>query len=431
VLPSIFLSHSCKDRDSSPPAELSAAERRRRLDRLDFARRLRRALDERLRASGRYNVWLDRRALRAGQDWRDGIHQALRGCAGAVVLLSPEALESRWVLKETTILAWRAFLGEPVLVIPVLLGIAEADLVAHGFEPSGVTAIQAEVVPDERGASVDEVAERIVARFDETVSTPVAGRSHTWKSTVDEWLDETARLLHEDDERYLRKMFAVLGLDPDDEDAERFDEDRFRTVAGELLVAVPDTILDVLHTISGVRTPEKKAMLRNAVEALWVDARAANRLPHVAGRADPPRVVAIDADEPVTGRHYVERAYCGKLRSDRIIAPDDHTDGSRAHALARVEDELAGYLPIEDAALLADDVAVNGPVYVVLGPAACRAGVVAELARRYPALTVVALTGRDPATRAELPPGVGRLAPALGAREVAGRRYRNRLAAYA
>jgi len=77
------------------------------------------------------------------------------------------------------------------------------------------------------------------------------------------------------------------------------------------------------------------------------------------------------------------------------------------------------------------DVAENGPVYVVLGPAACRAGVVAELARRHPALTVVALTGRDATSRTELPPGVTRLAPALGVREVAGRRYRKRLAAYA
>ena len=275
------------------------------------------------------------------QDWRDGIHQALRGCAGAVILLSPEALESRWVLKETTILAWRAFLGEPVLMIPVLLGIDETDLVTHGFEPSGVTAIQAEVVPDERRAPVDEIAERIVARFDEIVPTTATGRASTWASTVERWLEETARLLHEDDERYLRDMFAVLGLDVDDEDVDRFDADRFRTVAAELLVAGPDEILDVLHTVSGVRTADQKAMLRRAVEALWVDARAANRLPYVASRAEPPRVVAIDADEPVTGRHYVERAYCGKLRFDRIFTPDDHTDGSREHALARVEDMLA------------------------------------------------------------------------------------------
>src|SRR4051812_34070242 len=127
--PSIFLSHSCKDRDLAPPEGLSAGERRRRADRLAFARRLRKSLAERLDATGRYDVWLDvRGGLQAGQDWRHGIHRALRGCAGAVILLSPEALESGWVLKETTILTWRAFLGEQILVIPVLLGVGEADL---------------------------------------------------------------------------------------------------------------------------------------------------------------------------------------------------------------------------------------------------------------------------------------------------------------
>ncbi len=52
--PSIFLSHSCKDREQSPPAGLSVAERRLRADRLEFARRLRRSLRERLEATGRY-----------------------------------------------------------------------------------------------------------------------------------------------------------------------------------------------------------------------------------------------------------------------------------------------------------------------------------------------------------------------------------------
>jgi hypothetical protein len=342
-----------------------------------------------------------------------------------VILLSPEALESRWVLKETTILLWRAFLGEPVLVIPVLLGVDEADLAAHGFEPSGLSMVQAEVV-DACGA-VDEVAERIAARFADVLPDDVPPAAGTWTSTVERWLDETARLLREDDERYAREMFDVLRLAYDDE---RFG-DRFRAVANELLVTGTDEILDVLNTVGGVRSPEQKAMLRRAVEALWVDAGAAHRVPYVAGREHPPRVVAIDADEPITGRHYVDRAYCGKLRPDRIFTPDDHTDGSREQILARIDDLLADYLPVDDPPRLAADVRRNGPVYLVLGPAACRAGVVDELTRRYPAVTVVALTGRNPATRAVLPAACTRLAPPLGAREVEGRRYRNNLARFA
>ncbi len=42
--PSIFLSHSCKDREQSPPAGLSVAERRLRADRLELD--VRRFLDD-------------------------------------------------------------------------------------------------------------------------------------------------------------------------------------------------------------------------------------------------------------------------------------------------------------------------------------------------------------------------------------------------
>lgn len=426
--PSIFLSHSCKDRDLSPPAGLSVDQQRGRAERLEFARRLRRRLFDRLQEAKRYQVWLDvRGGLQTGQNWRDGIHQALGRCSGAVILLSPEALQSGWVLKETTILLWRAFLGERVLVIPVLLGVGPAELVVHGFEPAGVTSIQAEVVPDGR-CEVDEVVDRIIARFADWFQEDVSSQPSTRSSPVDRWLDETARLLHEDDERYARMMFEVLQLEYGD--AERFGEP-FRTVANELLVTGTDEILDVLDTLAGVRTADQKAMLRRAVEALWVNAGAANRVPLVAARADPPRIVAIDGDEPITGRQYVDRAYCGKIRADRIFAPDDHTDGSREQTLARIEDLLAGYLPVRNPQRLAADLQRNGPVYLVLGPTSCRIGVVDELMRRYPTLTVIALIGRDPATRAVLPAACTYLAPPLGEREDEGRYFRNRLASFA
>jgi hypothetical protein len=426
--PSIFLSHSCRDREVIPPADVPAAEHRARAERLEFARRFRRTLDERLRATGRYQVWLDQRSLRGGDLWRDGIHRALRHCSGAVLLLSPEALESRWVLKETTILTWRALLGEAVCVVPVLLGVAKTDLATAGYEPVGISDFQIEEV--RVAADVDEVVERIVGRFAERIPDEAAARPSTWSSTVEQWLVETARLLHEDDERYARMMFGILGLDFDAED--RFGE-RSAAVAHELLVSGTDSILDVLHTLSGVRTPDQKTLLRQAVEALWVDANAANRLPFVAARKRPPRVAAIDADEPVTGREYVRRAYCGKLRPDRVFAPDDHTDGSLEQSLARLEDLLADSLPLEDPVRLAADIERNGPVYVVVGPGAVSTGVVGALTDRYPALTVVALTGGD-TTRTDdvpLPRGTTRLAPPLRGRERDGRRYRKRLGAFA
>jgi TIR domain-containing protein len=53
-------------------------------------------------------VLYDAQHISAGQLWRQRINAMLAECDAAVILLSPEALASPWVLKETAILSWRA-----------------------------------------------------------------------------------------------------------------------------------------------------------------------------------------------------------------------------------------------------------------------------------------------------------------------------------
>lgn len=424
MMPSVFLSHSCKDREQDPPADVAEADRQARAERLTVARTFRDMLYTSLATLERYEIWLDvRGGLRPGDVWRDGIHQALKRCSAAVILLSPEALDSGWVLKETTILTWRRLLGEELLVVPVRLGVSDDDLRTCGFEPSGVLSIQAEVVRDD-AAELGVAVERVVERITDFLPAEIRPRTTTWSSTVQRWLVETAKLLHEQDPRYMTDMFRVLGLDPTDDD--RLGEPSL-AVANELLVADRDDILDVLDTLSGVRTAAQKEMLRRAVDMLWVSARAASTIPEVAARRQEPRVIAIDGDAQITGQDYVDRAYCGRLRFGRVLAPDDSGDGTREQGLARIETLLLDWVPIEDPEELARDVRRNGPFYVVLGPTDSRAGVVTELAARYPALTVIALTGKDGSAAAALPEHTVHLVPRLGAGEKAGQRYRTRL----
>ncbi len=97
------------------------------------------------------DVWLDKRNLEAGGLWREGIHEGLGSCDGAVLLLSTEALESGWVLKEATILTWRFFLGSRVRIVPILLDpVTSGSLSQKGFGPLGVGEIQAVKADSER-----------------------------------------------------------------------------------------------------------------------------------------------------------------------------------------------------------------------------------------------------------------------------------------
>jgi hypothetical protein len=78
----------------------------------DFALRL--AND--LRVAG-HRVWLDVEGLEGGTAWNEEIQQALDACYAYVVVLSPEALESRWVRNELLY----ALQHRAGLVFPVML----------------------------------------------------------------------------------------------------------------------------------------------------------------------------------------------------------------------------------------------------------------------------------------------------------------------
>ena len=60
-------------------------------------------------------IWVDRYLAQGGDDWQVAVEQALHECWLMVLIVSPEALDSRYVR-----LAYRYFLNREKPVIPVL-----------------------------------------------------------------------------------------------------------------------------------------------------------------------------------------------------------------------------------------------------------------------------------------------------------------------
>lgn len=431
--PTVFISHSCKDHEEAPPANLSAQEIQDRADRLAFARLIRSEIQAGLEAVDGLDVFLDvRGGLAAGDVWQDGLHQALRSCSGAVVLLSPESLQSGWVLKEATILSWRVFLGEPIRVVPVVLGVSDTQIREKGFGAVNLDAIQWVKVRDateaERNRAVDEVVEALTP----VAQTGLRSDQTEWKSTAERWVIELADQLRATvpagrEQGYLTQMYRALSIEPQDRD--RAGDDPFRDIAVSLLTADTSAVLRVLNEVAPTNRLEREE-LQTRVRSLWVDAAAANKLPHVAGQS---RVIALDGEEVESARDYVARAYCTRIRADRVLAPNDTSDGTKEQAITMVEDRLNDYLPIDVRSELEADVAENGPVFVILGPGLTRADVLKTLTEKYdPLLTFIVLAGPDPRTRLkEWHDQVLLLRPGLQPRvETAGRRYRNSLEAF-
>jgi TIR domain-containing protein/pentapeptide repeat protein len=96
---------------------------------------------------GGYDVWVDEE-MHGGERWPRKLYEWALECSAAVVLASPEALESDWCRREWTILAARAEVSG-TRVVPILIGLAPEKLVA--FE--SIQALQ----------DGDDVIERLLA----------------------------------------------------------------------------------------------------------------------------------------------------------------------------------------------------------------------------------------------------------------------------
>jgi hypothetical protein len=88
----VFISHS----SNLAPAQFAAEDPRRA--RLERAIAVRDAIVEKLDGKdgkdGKFEVWLDRVRLRAGDAWRLEIFQALYRCSAGVILLDEDAFAS-------------------------------------------------------------------------------------------------------------------------------------------------------------------------------------------------------------------------------------------------------------------------------------------------------------------------------------------------
>src|SRR5450759_683056 len=128
--PIVFISHSARQ---DPVA-------------LDYLKKISATLK-----AGGFDVLVDQERLKPGQEWRSYLDLWMAHCHSAVILLSEKALaESKWVLKEATILRWRdsleALSGRKsgFHLIPVFLGVRPAQVDADpGFGPLKLSEIQA------------------------------------------------------------------------------------------------------------------------------------------------------------------------------------------------------------------------------------------------------------------------------------------------
>lgn len=143
----IFISHSAKDEDTKKVLE---------------------GLSQQLRAKG-FDVLLDRERLAAGQEWRSELFSWLKSCHCAVILFSKDAINSSWVLQETTILNWRRSYEQEFVIIPVYLNVKLSELDTDRFAALDLSRLQGIKAGSDDADEIDENRIDVDSIVEETV----------------------------------------------------------------------------------------------------------------------------------------------------------------------------------------------------------------------------------------------------------------------
>jgi hypothetical protein len=367
-------------------------------------------------AARNHTVCVDMDVLKAGQEWASELYLRLAECHAAVILLSPKALRSTWVMREVNILLWRRSLWPRLHIVPALIGgIGMEDVEEAGFSELAPLEFARSSATDPEAAAM-EVAQKILERFANLPASEDA-------SPMSDWVKRIARSVEDVDRSALAEAARDLYV-TDDEISQMLLPDGPSFLAHQFLDArrlragsSDGGPYHAVEKLADHMADDRLGRLTTLIAPTWVNSQSARRLliPPGPERA----VVILNAYDPVTAEHYINRASCCALHDYEFTTVVVRTGesfieefmikcGDAVRKLLRLP---RGYpLQKELARLqLKDPGDFHERWYLIVDPDEAKFGRlerVAEAVRqvrdRYPWLTIVLLTGADPPSPEDL-----------------------------
>ncbi len=371
--PRIFVSHSSADK------QLTA----------DVCAQL--ALD----GDPRFELLVDVDRLEAGHPWPKQLHEWMARCDAALILLTPAAAGSDWVLKEATILAWRLAL-EPGfrLFIARHDDVSDELLAEQKFGPLQLDQVQWLGAGDPAGIAGE-------------VRAGLAGLSFD-PSPFDRMVGVLAELFEEVGTSTLGKVAAKLKSfepppwAPETDEKQRLIEAIARHLMCENLGDYEEEGLKSLIGDIGWKPTAK--VLRGILRILaphWVDGGAAGQLA-LLPRLDPRRAAALNGEYLLdyTARIYVTRALLDESLKCQVFgvpgANSGQLDEHYRHEICNaVRSRKRRLKSRDDAAVIAWLKRQDADRYVVLPPPVPPGAAIATLLDTFPTVNFVIWTGRD------------------------------------
>jgi hypothetical protein len=310
VKPRIFISHASKDGvpDAPEPEPGTPAAR------LAYARKVRGLIQARLRDS--YEVWLDKSDIQPGEDWEAKLDDWLGTCDGAVILLDGESVNSLWVQKEATVVAWRRDSGSGVVVIPVFLGDFKAEDL-DGTLLSKLNLPVSQAARSETRGMADGDAERLATQVRKSFCDLIEPLAET---PMEAWIAQVrARVREVNDDGLLAQAAEELGITREQWLQRRTGgASLVAAIAQGLLTSEQVVIVQALNKLRRGLKDDEFRQLWELVRPAWVDPSAAEHL-RSALRDDPRHLALLSASRERIVRDHVDRAMWRGLENSQYL----------------------------------------------------------------------------------------------------------------
>ncbi len=343
-----------------------------------------------------YDVLVDVDELQAGKPWPKQLHEWMARCHAAVLLLTPNAVKSPWVLKETTILAWRLSLDKNFRFFIVRFdGVSDSDLTEGGFSPLMLDEVQKLPVGDAANVAA-QVRKELPPPTDPTLFDSLCGA-----------LEDLAQDLKPNTLKRIAEKIRVGARHwrPDVDEKQQYVQAIAIKLLSEDLGGYEgvDNLVDDLIATTSTETVEKILYI---VAPHWVDAEAAGRLPSVAA-CQPRRAIAMNGSgvSDFTAEMYVRRAH-PLSRLQRVLPIPGGNSGDivdhvtrelyfHAHRDERSLDSSGPMTPEQQADVIKHFNKGKPRYFVVLSPPHPLGSDLRQLMTRFPKLTFILWTGED------------------------------------
>jgi hypothetical protein len=337
---------------------------------------------------------VDDRHLVPGQDWPKQIHEFMAKCHAAVILLTANAVRSDWVLKEATILAWRASIDESFRVFLIhAADVTQAMLEEERFKPLFLDNIQ-KIKYDTPAVSGSLDLEGAARQIRDVITSRQVSET-AFERLVGGLSDLFAKVGNNTLLHVAEKMrLEPCAWRPDRERRAQCVEEIARRIVCESLGQYAG-IHELVDDLSATTPVETLKQILAIVAPTWVDVAAAGRLPLLATR--PQRAAVINGTRvgEFTAEMYVRRAHplSNKHRVIQAVGgfagdPADHYTKEICGLVRKRENRTE-----TDEAMITYINARRQNLYVLLPPPLPPSEALSKLLDRFPRLSFILWSG--------------------------------------